>query len=57
MLELRTALKNAPFVAGYKYAASLMGMELGVVRNPLSDATDAQKAKLKENLTKLGLVK
>ncbi len=57
VLELRTALKNAPFVAGYKYAASLMGMELGVVRNPLSDATDAQKAKLKENLTKLGLVK
>lgn len=57
VLDLRTALKNAPFVAGYKYAASLIGLELGVVRNPLCDATDAQKAKLKENLTKLGYVK
>ena len=56
ILAIRTALKGAPFVAGYKYAASLIGLPLGVVRNPLSDATDAQKAKLKENLTALGML-
>ncbi len=57
ILEIRTALKGAPFLAGYKYAASLIGLPLGIVRAPLSDASDAEKAKIKDNMIKLGLVK
>jgi dihydrodipicolinate synthase/N-acetylneuraminate lyase len=57
ILEIRTALKGAPFLAGYKYASSLIGLPLGIVRAPLSDASDAEKAKIKENLTRLGLIK
>ncbi len=57
ILDIRTALKGAPFLAGYKYAASLVGLPMGIVRNPLSDATDSQKQVIKDNLTRLGLVK
>lgn len=57
ILEIRTALKGAPFLAGYKYAASLIDLPLGIVRAPLADASDAEKAKIKENMTKLGLIK
>ena len=56
VLEIRTALKGAPFLAGYKYAASLIGLPLGVVRNPLSNATEAQQKKIKESLEKAGLI-
>lgn len=56
ILDIRTALKGAPFLAGYKYAASLIGLPLGIVRNPLSDATDGQKQVIKDNLAKLGLL-
>jgi dihydrodipicolinate synthase/N-acetylneuraminate lyase len=57
VLEIRTVLKAAPFVAGYKYAASLIGIPLGCVRAPLSDATESQKEFIKVNLAKLGLIK
>lgn len=56
VLDIRTALKGAPFLAGYKYAASLIGLPLGIVRNPLSDATDSQKQVIKDNLNRLGLL-
>lgn len=56
ILDIRTALKGAPFLAGYKYAASLIGLPLGIVRNPLSDATDAQKRVIRDNLERLGLL-
>ena len=56
ILDIRTALKAAPFLAGYKYAAELIGVPMGTVRNPLVEATDAQKAALKEKFTALGLV-
>lgn len=56
ILEIRAALKDAPFLAGYKYAAGLIGVPMGVVRNPLSDATEAQKTKIKDKLTALGLI-
>ncbi len=57
VLEIRTALKSGPLLSSYKYAASLIGLELGYVRGPLVEPTEAQKAALKENLLKLGLVK
>lgn len=57
ILDIRTALKGAPFLAGYKYAAELIGLPLGIVRAPLSDATDQEKAKIKDNLIRLGLLK
>ncbi len=56
VLSIRTALKGAPFLAGYKYAASLIGLNLGIVRNPLSDASDKEKKAIKENLKKLNLI-
>lgn len=56
ILAIRTALKGAPFLAGYKYAASLIGLELGVVRNPLSDATQKEKDTIKANLQALHLM-
>lgn len=56
VLEIRDALKSAPFLAGYKYAGSLVGIPLGTVRYPLSDATDSQKETIKNNLNKLGLL-
>lgn len=56
VLEIRDALKSAPFLAGYKYAGSLVGVPLGTVRYPLSDATDSQKETIKNNLSKLGLL-
>lgn len=57
VLDIRTALKSGPLLSGYKYAASLIGLELGYVRGPLVEPSQAHKAALKENLTKLGLVK
>jgi dihydrodipicolinate synthase/N-acetylneuraminate lyase len=56
VLDIRTVLKVAPMVAGYKYASELIGKPLGEVRAPLANATDAQKKSIKENLTKLGLI-
>lgn len=56
VLAIRTALKGAPFLAGYKYAASLIGLNLGIVRNPLSDASDKEKETIKKNLQELQLI-
>lgn len=56
ILDIRTALKGAPFLAGYKYAASLIGLDLGIVRNPLSDATQKEKDTIKANLERLQLI-
>ena len=57
VLEIRTALKSGPLLSGYKYAASLIGLELGYIRGPLVEPNETQKTALKANLTKLGLVK
>ena len=56
ILDIRTALKGAPFLAGYKYAAELIGLPLGIVRAPLADASTAEKEKIKANLSRLGLI-
>lgn len=56
ILKIRTALKGAPFLAGYKYAASLIGLNLGVVRHPLCDASDKEKETIKKNLQELQLI-
>lgn len=56
VLRLRQALKAGPFVAGYKYAASLIGLDLGYMRKPLAEASDADKAKIKANLEALSLI-
>lgn len=56
ILTIRAALKGAPFLAGYKYAASLIGLNLGIVRNPLSDASDKEKEIIKKNLSELQLI-
>ena len=56
VLKIRAALKGAPFLAGYKYAASLIGLELGIVRNPLSDASEKEKEAIKRNLKELQLI-
>lgn len=56
ILRIRTALKGGPFLAGYKYAASLIGLPMGTLRGPLSDASDAEKEKIKKNLQKLNLL-
>lgn len=56
VLKIRTALKNGPFLSGYKYAASLIGLSLGSVREPLCNPTDKQKEALKQSLEKLDLI-
>ena len=56
VLAIRTALKGAPFLAGYKYAASLIGLNLGIVRNPLSNASDKEKETIKRNLQELQMI-
>ena len=56
VLQIREALKCGPFVAGYKYASSLIGVPLGSLRKPLAELSDADKDKIRANLTKLGLI-
>ncbi|MEA4854458.1 MAG: dihydrodipicolinate synthase family protein [Christensenella sp.] len=57
VLAIREILKSAPFLAGYKYAADLVGeYPGGKVLAPLEDATDKQRAHIKEELEKLGLI-
>ena len=43
-------------MAGYKYASSLIGVPLGSMRKPLAELSDADKDKIRANLTKLGLI-
>jgi 4-hydroxy-tetrahydrodipicolinate synthase len=56
VLQIRDALKTGPFVAGYKYAAGLIGVPLGFMRKPLGELSSSEKDKIKENLIKLQLV-
>ena len=56
ILDIRETLKIGPFVAGYKYASGLVGVPLGSMRKPLAELNDAEKAKIKEKLTALGLI-
>ncbi len=56
ILMIREALKTGPFVAGYKYASSLIGVPLGYMRKPLAELNENEKDKIKANLEKLGLI-
>lgn len=57
VLTIRDILKSAPFLAGYKYAADLVGAYPGgKLRPPLQDANDKQRQFIKEGLEKLGLI-
>ncbi|MFN6431848.1 4-hydroxy-tetrahydrodipicolinate synthase [Eubacterium callanderi] len=56
ILLIREALKTGPFVAGYKYAAGLMGVPLGYMRRPLAELSEDEKEKIKTSLEKLRLV-
>lgn len=56
ILLIREALKIGPFMAGYKYAAELIGIPMGTVRKPLVGLTDSEKEKIRTNLEKLGLI-
>lgn len=56
ILQIRDALKIGPFMAGYKYAAELVGVPMGVVRKPLVGLTEAEKSKIQDNLKKLDLI-
>lgn len=57
VLNIRDILKSAPFLAGYKYAADLVGAYPGgKLRPPLQDANDKQRAFIKEELAKLNLL-
>ncbi len=57
ILRIRDVLKIGPFMAGYKYAATLIGHPMGVVKEPLVDLNEQERAKIKEGLTKEGLLK
>lgn len=56
ILQIREALKTGPFMAGYKYAAELIGIPMGTVRKPLVGLSDSEKEKIRTNLQKLALV-
>ena len=43
-------------MAGYKYAAGLMGVPLGYMRKPLAELSEGEKEKIKASLEKLQLV-
>lgn len=54
--QLRDAMKIGPYVAPYKKALALRGFPIGGVRRPLRDMTEAEEAKMKEALLKLGVL-
>lgn len=57
ILAIRDILKSAPFLAGYKYAADLVGAYPGgKLRPPLEDANEKQRQHIKEELEKLKLI-
>lgn len=55
--KLRKVLKIGPMDSGYRYAGDLLGLPMGIARRPMSFATDEQKARIKENLIRLGYMK
>lgn len=57
ILKIRSALKAAPLIAGYKTAAKQLGLyRWDCVRPPLSNTTDADALVLRERLHALGVV-
>ena len=56
VIRVRNILKTGPFMAGYKYAADLIGHPAGKVRAPLVDLTDQDRAKIKDQLKGEGLI-
>lgn len=54
MAGLYTAMESEPYPAPVKAAMNLMGLPAGCVRKPLVEASDGLKAKMKEDLKKLG---
>jgi 4-hydroxy-tetrahydrodipicolinate synthase len=57
ILRIRNILKIGPFMAGYKYAAALIGHPMGMVKEPLVDLNEQERAMIKEGLAKEGLLK
>ena len=56
ILRIREILKIGPFMAGYKYAASLTGHPAGTMKKPLSDLTEDERDMIKRDLIKEGLI-
>lgn len=56
VLKLREVLKIGSFMAGYKYAAELIGIPMGKVKRPLTPLTSAQKDKLTNDLKELAMI-
>jgi 4-hydroxy-tetrahydrodipicolinate synthase len=55
-LRVRSALKIGPFMAAYKYAARLIGADLGQSRSPLRELTAEEASQVKAALQAEGLV-
>ena len=54
MAGLYMAMEAEPYPAPVKAAMNMMGIPAGCVRKPLVDASDGLKAKMREDLKKLG---
>lgn len=56
ILKVRSLLKAPGLTAGYRYASSLVGIELGSPRKPYSPISEKDKEMLKKGLMDLGLI-
>lgn len=56
VLRVRQALKVGPFMGAYKYVSELIGSPLGKMKAPLKEVSEADKAKIKDLLTKENMI-
>lgn len=56
VMDIRQILKSLPLIAGYKYAAELMGCPGGTVMPPLLELTSEQKDYLRREFENMGLL-
>jgi len=54
--NIREVLRNGPYIATYKEALKLRGIDVGTVSSPLRPMTEEEKKTLRENLKKLGVI-
>lgn len=54
--DVRTALKEGPYMAGVKAALQLRGFDAGPLRSPLRTMNESQRKTLRETLTNLDLL-
>jgi 4-hydroxy-tetrahydrodipicolinate synthase len=56
ILRVRSVLKTGGLTAGYRYASSLVGVDLGKARLPYSSISENDKFVIKNGLATLGLI-